>query len=87
MQEWVGEVRFSAAVAEKLRVKHGLSPDQVRAAIAWGAATAGRWDDDPIYGRRLILEGSDIDGPIRVYLRPIDRRDGLWECLTAWRVR
>ena len=87
MRDWVGEIRFSPAVVAKLRAKHGLTPEQVRAVVANGAHDDFRWDDDPLYGRRLILEGSDDLGPIRAYLRPIDRRDGLWECLTAWRTR
>jgi hypothetical protein len=87
MQEWVGEIRFSEAVEAKLWIKHNLTPAQVRAAVSCGAHDTYRWDRDKDYGRRLILEGSDADGPIRAYLRPIDRRDGLWECLTAWRVR
>jgi hypothetical protein len=65
MRDWVGEIRFSPAVVEKLRTKHGLTPEQVRAAVANGAHDAFSWDDDPLYGRRLILEGSDDEGPIR----------------------
>lgn len=86
MREWVGEIRFSPEVREKLRLEHNLTPEQVREAVACGAHDDLSWDNDPIYGRRLILEGTDDKGPIRVYLRPIDRRDGLWECLTAWRM-
>lgn len=85
MREWVGEIRFSAAVERKLRVKHNLTPSQVKAAVSCGAHDWAGWNTHPTYGRRLIIEGSDADGPILAYLRPIDRGDGLWECLTAWR--
>jgi hypothetical protein len=85
VQEWVGEIRFSPEVTEKLRTKHDLTPEQVRSAVACGAHDWGGWDDDPAYGRRLILRGSDERGTMLVLLRPIDRIDGLWECLTAWR--
>lgn len=85
MQEWIGEIRFSPAVEAKLAAKHGLNPSRVREAVSCGAHDWAVWDDDPRYGRRLILGGVDADGPIEVYLRPIDRRDGLWQCLTAWR--
>jgi hypothetical protein len=85
MKEWVGEIRFSPEVIEKLWTKHDLTPEEVRMAVACGAHDEYRWDNDPAYGRRLIVEGSDSQGRIRAYLRPIDRRDGLWECLTAWR--
>lgn len=86
MKEWVGEIRFSPAVVEKLWDKHELTPEDVRRAVSSGAHDDYRWDNDPLYGNRLIIEGSDAVGPIRAYLRPIDREDGLWECLTAWRV-
>jgi len=85
MEEWIGEIRFSPAVEDKLLMKHDLTPAQVRAAVASGAHEWARWHTDPMYGRRLILGCSDADGPMVVYLRPLDRRDGLWECLTAWR--
>lgn len=85
MQEWIGEIRFSPEVIEKLRTKHGITPEQVKMAVACGAHDWSKWHRDPKYGRRLILGGSDTIGPMVVYLRPIDRRDGLWECLTAWR--
>ena len=86
MDDWVGEIRFDPEITAKLREKHGLTPDQVRAAVAWGGHDEARWDTDPTYGRRLIVTGSDDQGPLRAYLRPIDRDDGLWECLTAWRI-
>jgi hypothetical protein len=85
MREWIGEIRFSAAVEAKLGAKHDLTPEQVRQAVAWGHHDWAKWHDHPTYGRRLILGGSDADGSMVVYLRPIDRNDGLWQCLTAWR--
>lgn len=86
MEEWIAEIRFSAEVEAKLRQQHFLTPGQVREAVACGAHDRATWHDHPIYGRRLIATGSDADGPMVVYLRPIDRRDGIWECLTAWRM-
>jgi hypothetical protein len=32
--EWVGEIRFDPEIVAKLREKHGLSPDEVRRAVA-----------------------------------------------------
>ena len=83
MSEWIGEIRFRPEVAEKLWDKHELTPEDVRQAVACGAHDRYSWDNDPDYGLRLILEGSDTRGRLRAYLRPIDREDGLWECLTA----
>ena len=70
----------------KLKEKHGLTPEQVRQAVAWGGHDEARWHMDSDYGPRLILTGSDDQGLLRVFLRPNDRADGLWECLTAWRI-
>ncbi len=86
MEEWIATITFDLEVEGKLRTKHNLAPEQVREAIAFGAHTSAGWHVHPDYGRRLIVTGSDADGVgMIVYLRPIDRRDGVWECLTAWR--
>lgn len=81
----MGEIRFDDRVVAKLRDKHGLSPEQVREAVSCGAHDSARWHEHPEYGKRLILLGRDADGSMIVFLRPIDRADGLWQCLTAWR--
>lgn len=86
MREWVGEIRFSEAVEAKLRTKHNLTPSQVRAAVSCNAHDQAIWKRHPQHGWRLMLVGSDDEGQIEAYLRPIDREDGLWQCLTAWRV-
>jgi hypothetical protein len=85
VDEWVGEIVFSPELAAKLRHKHGITPEQVRDAVACGAHEDQWWTYHRIYGRRLALEGSDDNGRMRVYLRPIDREQGTWRCLTAWR--
>jgi hypothetical protein len=84
--EWIGEIRFDPEVEQKLRQKHALTPDQVRAAVALGSDDGMRWDEHEKYGRRLIVRGSATEGAIEAYLRPIDQTDGLWKCVTAWRL-
>ena len=84
--EWVGEIVFDPAVAAKLLQRKGITLDQVRQAASLGGHDEERWDDSPEYGRRLIVSGDSDGGRLRVFLRPLDRSDGLWECLTAWRV-
>lgn len=84
-EEWIGDVRFPPDKETKLRDR-GLTPDQVRSAIAWGNHDEARWDDDSEHGRRLMVMGSDDESRILVFLIPLDRTDGLWECRTAWRV-
>ena len=86
MAEWIGEVRINPEVADKLRTKHNLTPALVRNAIAAGAATSLTWHTDPVYGRRIIANGAADGVRIKAYLRPLDRNDGLWECMTAWRI-
>lgn len=86
MAEWIGEIRFSAEAEAKLRQKHSLTPAQVREAVACGAHDRLVADDDPVHGWRLVAFGTDASGPIVVFLRPIDSSDGVWKCLTAWRV-
>lgn len=86
MQDWLGEIQFSPAVDRKLRTKHGLTPQQVRNAIAWGRHEKAWWDNHERYCRRLIVIAGDAHGKVIAYLRPIDRADGIWQCLTAWRM-
>jgi hypothetical protein len=86
VEEWVGFIFFSDEVQAKLRQRHNLTPEQVRGAVGFGAHDRADWHDDPKYGRRLVLTGSDDQGEIVAYLRPLDRDDGRWECLTAWRI-
>lgn len=85
MAEWIGDIRFAPEIERKIR-KRGLTPDQVRVAVALGADEDLRWDEDERYGRRLVARGYDLQGPLVAYLRPLDETDGLWECLTAWRL-
>ena len=88
VDEWVGEIVFSDEVARKLRQRRrgGVTPDQVREAVACGGHDRATWNEHPKYGRRLVVIGSDDHGEIIAFLRPLDYADGRWECLTAWRV-
>lgn len=84
---WIGHVVIPVEIEAKLRSKHLLTPDQVRWAICWGAHEQAAWDDDPVYGERLVVTGSTNEtGRLIAYLRPVDESDGTWECLTAWRL-
>ena len=83
---WIGSIVVDPEVETKLRIKHGLTGGQVEAAVAFGGHTRAAWDDHPVYGRRLVVVGSDSSGEIIAYLKPLDESDGLWECLTAWRL-
>jgi hypothetical protein len=86
---WIAQVEFDPEIASKVQTKHNISPDEVREAICFGKHREARWDDHPQYGRRLIVIGDNYLGEsIVAYLKPIDQRDGIWECRTAmpWEV-
>lgn len=85
---WIAEVRFSHSVRWKLRVKHGLTPDEIREAVCFGGNKFdGRWNDHPHYGRRLVVRAESYDGvAMIVYLKPLNYIDGIWICKTAWRL-
>jgi hypothetical protein len=86
-EPWIGHVTILPDIERKLRTEKFLAPDQVRLAICWGAHDRAVWNEHPEYGRRLVVTGStDETGPLIAYLRPLDESDGLWECLTAWRL-
>ena len=85
--EWVGEIRISPTVEAKLRTEHGLMATQVREAVSFRGHEQGRWSDHPKHGRRLLVMGRSADGvELVAVLRPLDREDGLWQCLTAWKM-
>jgi hypothetical protein len=56
--EWIGHIEFSSAIVEKIKRKHGVSPEEVREAVCGGAAEEARWHDDPEHGRRLLAIGT-----------------------------
>lgn len=84
MEVWIGDLRFDPEVEAKIQQKHNLTAARVREAVALGAADRMDWHAHPVYGWRLIATGTDADGHrIIAYLRPVDRDEETWECLTA----
>ncbi len=84
MEAWIAVIRFAPGVEAKIKTKHHLTPQRIREAVALGAADCVSWHTDPMYGRRLIATGRDAEGrEMDVYLRPVDRDEEIWECLTA----
>lgn len=87
MAEWIGRVVFDPTTEAKLTTKHDLTPRDVEEAVALGQHHWAGWEDHPEYGERLVAIGTTVaGGKLIAYLRPIDRTDGVWECLTAWRL-
>jgi hypothetical protein len=52
----VAELRISPATAGKIENKHGVSASEIRDAVVCVPGLAGRWDDDPERGLRMILQ-------------------------------
>jgi hypothetical protein len=45
----------------KLRQRKGITPEQVRGAVAYGGHDEAHWNEDPEYGRRLVLTGQAME--------------------------
>ena len=85
--EWIGRLDFDLATAAKIRTKHNLTEDQIRDAICFGHHGRARFKEDTPYGPRLEVEGVTDEGiRVKAFLRPVDRTDGHWECMTAVRL-
>jgi len=54
--EWIGDLRISHAVAEKLASKHNLDWGLVYDALVCQAGLETVWHDDPQRGRRLLVK-------------------------------
>ncbi len=88
MEEWVADLRFDADIEAKIKTKHQLTVSMIKEAVLCGADERSGWDNHPDYGWRFFLQGTSSDGTrILVYARPIDRQDGIWDCVTAWRIK
>jgi hypothetical protein len=62
--EWVGEVAFRPDVIDKLKRKHGVTPDEVVEAIAYGAHDTQVWHVHDVYGERLVTDGRTAAGRV-----------------------
>jgi hypothetical protein len=84
-----GYVEISDEMAQKLKTKHGVQPEEVRDACqipnrylrAW-------WDHDPQYGSRLLVIGETRAGRrLKIVLKPVDETDGTWLLRTAFEAK
>lgn len=68
-------------------MKHNLTKADVREALSFGHAESAIWKEQTPYGARLMATGTTEGGVrLKAFLRPVDRADGHWECMTAVRV-
>lgn len=79
---YIGYIEISAAMAEKLQSKHGITPDEVREACH-RYIQAG-WHHHEVHGERLLVIGETRAGrKLKVILQPVDVTDGTWRLRTA----
>ena len=86
MRDWIGRLDVAPATAAKISMKHGLTEVQVREAVSFGHAERAVWQEHTPYGPRLMVIGTSDGVRVKAFLRPVDRSDGHWECMTAVRV-
>jgi hypothetical protein len=78
------EVRIDETVADKIRTKHNMTPEEVREALVLRPDVDRRWENHPEHGRRLLAEGTTYEGrPVLAALLPVDVDDGIWMLKTA----
>ena len=84
---WIAEIKASLAMQQKLREKHYLTIEEVRAACIPDTYESAGWETDGKHGTRLLVRTRDKGGTMIVYLMPIDVREGIWRLRTAWRIK
>lgn len=67
---WVGRLEISAATTGKVRAKHGLDAEDVRAAVECRAGLQFVWNDHPERGTRAIIRTFIGGRPVLVVLYP-----------------
>lgn len=82
---YIGHIRISDRMAEKIVSKHEVTPEDVRDACqSPNRYRRAAWHVHPEHGRRLIVFGQTRDGRlIKVILQPVDVQDGTWRLRTA----
>lgn len=64
--------------------KHGLEPRDVEDVVSYQFREE-RMILHKRHGERLMVKGRDRSGRrIVVYIRPINKHEGTWRCVTAW---
>lgn len=75
----------SETLVNKLKAKHGLEWYDVDKAVKWHRYDE-KWVVHKKYGKRLRVEAlvEQYNMRIIVYLKPVNRRDGIWLVKTAF---
>lgn len=79
---YIGEIIISAAMAQKIQSKHGVTPDEVRE--LYTRIVPGTWHDDPTRGARVyVIFRTSAGRTLKIVLQPVDVHDGTWRLRTA----
>lgn len=83
----VGKLNISPRTADKLREKHDLDADEVRAAVEGVGGLPFRWDNHPERGLRAILVVAVRDQAVQVVLYPaVGEAADVWNLGSAYPV-
>ncbi|MGO8873395.1 MAG: hypothetical protein ACLQPH_18730 [Acidimicrobiales bacterium] len=82
---WVAQLKISQATAEKINGLHGISGQEVKDAVECVRGLPFVWDDDPVRGRRAIVQ-VNIRGPVEIALYPkeTDAYGDVWALGSAY---
>lgn len=88
VQVWVSTLRISKPVADKITEKHGITPQQVRAAVVGVEGLEGSWVYDRERGARIIIQVEIEEQNVLVVLYPADDiGPGTWRLGSAYGIR
>ena len=79
---YIGYIHISRTVAQKIQLKHGVTPDEVRE--LYTRIVPGTWDNHPERGGRLYVVFRTSGGrTLKIVLQPVDPSDGTWRLRPA----
>lgn len=87
MRVWIGQLRISRKVAEKIVREHDLTPAQVREAVVQVEGLDGAWDYDPPRLRALIWVEIEQEPALVVVYPADDLGVDIWRLGSAYFVR
>ena len=84
---YIAEIVISPEIEFKIRVKHHLTGDEIRAALIYSKNIYVKEQFHPTYGTRLVAKGILENGQMLIaYLHPLNQEMGIWFLGTAWKI-
>jgi hypothetical protein len=82
---YVARLDIPPSVEDKIRTKHDLTGDEVRAAIVFRNDVQFREDDHEVYGVRVLASATTRQGrPILAVLYVVNTEEGIYRLGTAY---